>query len=112
MFLQSTNILPVLRINEPSAVPEAVRTKISCLLHLDKYNDAVSVLDSLPSSSSGDVIQEQGIERAYALYRLNKEPEKILPLLDDKTHPNVGRGGLHLRAQLVSSSTASCGCVD
>jgi hypothetical protein len=74
---------------------------------LEKYPEALAVLDlsstSSSSSSSGSTaIQEEGIERAYALYRLGKEPDVVLPLLDEGARPNLGRGGMHLRAQLVN----------
>jgi len=85
----------------PDSVPEALQTKVVCLLHLEKYDDALSLLDSLSSSTQSNTEKDAGgIERAYALYRLGKEPSVILPLLNLRERPNLGRGAVHLKAQL------------
>jgi len=83
--------------SEPSDVPEALQAKVFCLLHLEKSMEALTVLDTFPCA---DATEAGGIERAYAFYRLNKEPSVVLPLLDQLERPNIGRGGMHLKAQL------------
>lgn len=72
---------------------ETQHIKFVALLKLDRYDDALRVLEE-----SGDKLKERtGVERAYALYRMG-ELEKAKDAARGIMH---GRGAKHVEAQAV-----------
>ena len=85
----------VLRIDPKDK--DALQAKLFLLLQTEQYDTALSLLSTLPD--------EHEFEKAYALYRLRREPEaaKLLESLK-RTQRDSGshfRGVMHLEAQLV-----------
>jgi signal recognition particle subunit SRP72 len=71
----------------------AQHIKVIALLKLDRYEDALRVLEA-----GGDVLKKRaGLEHAYALYKCAKLEEA----LDAVTRSDAGRGASHLEAQVV-----------
>ncbi|KAI0042647.1 hypothetical protein FA95DRAFT_543355 [Auriscalpium vulgare] len=73
---------------------DALQTKLFLLLQTEQYTAALTLLEASESHSA--------FERAYSLYRLQREKEAA-DLLDQLKHengPDTARGVLHLEAQL------------
>ncbi|ETW74729.1 hypothetical protein HETIRDRAFT_332070 [Heterobasidion irregulare TC 32-1] len=73
---------------------DALQAKLFLLLQIEQYSAALTLLDSLGSSSEG------AFEKAYSLYRLQRESEASQILNDIKQSNVDDRGVLHLEAQL------------
>jgi signal recognition particle subunit SRP72 len=82
----------VLRI-EPQD-KDATQTKLYLLLQTEKYEDALALVD---------VDAERVYEKAYTLYRLQREDEVKSVLESTKAKDEDHRGASHLEAQIVSS---------
>lgn len=84
--------------------PSLTATKLSFLLHLDRYSAALDLLSSLGPAEQATLT----FERAYGLYRLGREAEakEVLDRAIADGHL-LGEGGEFLQAQLVSSSRAA-----
>ncbi|KAL4079044.1 hypothetical protein J3A83DRAFT_4085447 [Scleroderma citrinum] len=74
---------------------DALQTKLFLLLQTEQYDEALSLIDD-----ANDKYSDFAFEKAYALYRLQREAEAATVL--DKMKENEGdhRGVLHLEAQL------------
>lgn len=87
----------VLRIDPKDT--DALRAKLFLLLQTEQYETALSLLQSLDNQAAYE------FERAYALYRLRREPEAadVLSHLKDSERPGGvhNRAIMHLEAQLV-----------
>lgn len=71
----------------------AQHIKVIALLKLDRYEDALRVLEA-----GGDALKKRaGLEYAYALYKCAKLEEA----LEAVTRSGAGRGASHLEAQVV-----------
>lgn len=71
---------------------EAQHVKIVALLNLDRFDDALRVLET-----GGDSIKERArLEWAYALYKTGKPAEAA-----EVAHEGQGRGMRHVEAQAV-----------
>jgi signal recognition particle subunit SRP72 len=76
-----------------------LKTKLFLLLQTERYNEALSLLNE-------DALREQGaeesygFEKAYTLYRLQKE-QQAKDFLDALPEKENHRGIIHLEAQLV-----------
>jgi signal recognition particle subunit SRP72 len=81
---------------EPNDV-DARQTKLFLLLQTEKYNDALNLIDSDTDQS------QHSYERAYSLYRLQRESDArtILGTIKQENGEN-DRGVIHLEAQLAS----------
>jgi signal recognition particle subunit SRP72 len=79
---------------------DATQTKLFLLLQTEKY---VAALDMIEKEEG----KEHAFERAYALYRLQRE-QQAREVLDElrATDPD-DRGVIHLEAQLVRMSTSA-----
>lgn len=74
----------------------AQHIKIIALLKLDRYEDALRVLET-----GGDALKKRaGFEHAYALYKCSKLGEALQAL----TQAAASRGASHLEAQVVRQS--------
>lgn len=75
---------------------QAQHIKVIALLKLDRYEDALRVLET-----GGDSLKKRaGFEHAYALYKCSKLEEA----LQAATQAAVSRGASHLEAQVVRQS--------
>ncbi|KZT27094.1 hypothetical protein NEOLEDRAFT_1061541 [Neolentinus lepideus HHB14362 ss-1] len=75
---------------------DAIQTKLFLLLQTEKYDAALVLIDS--NNANGD----RAFEKAYSLYRLEREPEAAELLSEIKNKGAVDqRGALHLEAQLA-----------
>lgn len=71
----------------------AQHIKVIALLKLDRFEDALRVLEA-----GDDALKKRaGLEHAYALYKCAKLEEA----LDAVTRSDAGRGASHLEAQVV-----------
>ena len=93
----------VLRIAPHDA--DALQTKLFLLLQTDQYGAALSLIDSGASESSSG----HAFEKAYSLYRLQREAEaaEAIDTLKSRNGDDV-RGVLHLEAQLVRIHLITC----
>ncbi|EGN91808.1 hypothetical protein SERLA73DRAFT_191980 [Serpula lacrymans var. lacrymans S7.3] len=73
---------------------DASQTKLFLLLQTEQYGTALSLVNTDHSDS------KYAFERAYAMYRLQHEPEAASVLDDIKKAKTGERGVLHLEAQL------------
>jgi signal recognition particle subunit SRP72 len=90
--------------------PDALQTKLTLLLHTDQHALALALSEALVDGEQETTFPLM-FGRAYALYRLNREPE---------AHEVVGhikpmgqyeeRGVLHMKAQIVKSHLLSISC--
>ncbi|KAI0262183.1 hypothetical protein BC834DRAFT_925285 [Gloeopeniophorella convolvens] len=71
---------------------DAQQTKLFLLLQTERYNDALTLLESINQSSA--------FERAYSLYRLQRLDEATQLLDEIKQEQGGNRGVQHLEAQL------------
>jgi signal recognition particle subunit SRP72 len=90
-----SDIMPVLRI-EPED-KDATQTKLFLLLQTEQYDNALALVDGHAS---------RGYEKAYALYRLQREDDARAVLEKTKTESDVDQRGVsHLEAQMVCSGS-------
>jgi signal recognition particle subunit SRP72 len=98
------NILsPVLRL-EPND-PDALQTKLALLLHTEQYAPALALAESLSGDAEHTAFALE-FGRAYALYRLNREPEAsdvVKQINPEGDHE--ARGVMHMEAQIVNTFT-------
>jgi signal recognition particle subunit SRP72 len=75
---------------------EALHAKVVALLKLDRYDDALRVLDE----GGEEIKKKAALERAYALYKVGRleEAEKVVKNVSS-------RGGKHVEAQTVRIQT-------
>ena len=102
----------VLRLDPKDA--DARQTKLFLLLQKEQYSAALSLIDS------DDDNAHHAYERAYSLYRLSHESEArdVLKSIKADQNTEVGRGLVHLEAQLACRSLrvletqtdCSCSC--
>ena len=92
-FSSNPSVPAVLRLDPKDK--DALQAKLFLLLQIEQYSAALILLDSLGSSSEG------AFEKAYSLYRLQRESEASQILNDIKQSNVDDRGVLHLEAQLV-----------
>lgn len=91
---------PVLRL-EPND-PDALQTKLTLLLHTDQHALALALSETLIDGEQ-EITYPLLFGRAYALYRLNREPDahhvvgQIKPMGEYEE-----RGVLHMKAQIVN----------
>lgn len=88
---------------------DALRAKLFLLLQAEQYDTALGVLQALGTEQSHE------FEKAYALYRLRKEPEakEVLSHMKGSRPAGVNdRGIQHLEAQLVRSFLDCCHYLD
>lgn len=92
----------VLRIDPKDA--DALQAKLFLLLQSEQYSTALTLLEGLDSSTP------HLYEKAYTLYRLQRESEagEVLPhlKLEEAVSDVHGRGVAHLEAQIVSVALA------
>ena len=74
-----------------------VLTKVSLLVHLDRYTAALALLDTPALADC-----QTALERAYCLFKLGREDEAEQVLKGAKG--DAGEGAEMLEAQLVSTS--------
>jgi signal recognition particle subunit SRP72 len=87
-------------LSTSKAHPRALHTKIVALLSLDRYDDAIKVIES----ADGQAVAETAtLERAYCLYKLGRlqEAEEAARKAADGGDRNK-RGLRHVEAQAVS----------
>jgi signal recognition particle subunit SRP72 len=77
---------------------DAAQTKLFLLLQTEQYASALALIDS------GD---QYAFERAYSLYRLQRELDSVAVLASIKDKGEASRGVIHLEAQLVCTSLKS-----
>lgn len=82
----------ILRLDPKDA--DALRTKSFLLLQTEQYNAALELIDS---HSEGDTY---AFEKAYTLYRLQRESEASQKLDEIKAQHGGDRGIIHLEAQM------------
>jgi len=88
-------ILLVLRLDPKD--PDARQTKLFLLLQTEQYNAALALIDS------DEDPDHHAYERAYSLYRLQRESDARDVLEEMKKEKGEDdRGIVHLEAQLVS----------
>ena len=92
-FSSNPSVPAVLRLDPKDK--DALQAKLFLLLQIEQYSAALTLLHSLGSSSEG------AFEKAYSLYRLQRESEASQILIDIKQSNVDDRGVLHLEAQLV-----------
>lgn len=72
---------------------QAQHVKVVALLKLDRYDDALRVIEE-----AGDALKERAaLEYAYALYKCGKLSEAV----DVAARSDAGRGAKHVEAQAV-----------
>lgn len=84
---------PVLRLSPGDA--DVIQSKLFLLLQTSQYATALKFIEEMKRSS------ELQFERAYVLYRLQKEQEATALVGELKGKSENERGLLHLEAQLV-----------
>lgn len=90
---------PVLLL-EPND-PEALQTKLALLLHTDQHASALALSETLIQGEQQATFSLL-FGKAYALYRLNREPEAHDVVLDIKPMGEYEeRGVMHMKAQIV-----------
>lgn len=72
---------------------KAFQTKIVCLIHMDKFDEALSSIEKFPAE-----LDEFLFERAYCEYRLNKTEDAFNTL---KKCKQMGNKENELMAQVV-----------
>ena len=75
---------------------DALQTKLFLLLQTEQYDDALSLI-----GDGNDAHPDFAFEKAYALYRLQRESEATDVLAEMKKNEGDHRGVSHLEAQLV-----------
>ena len=101
------NHLLVLRLDPNDQ--DALETKLTLLLQTDQYAAALSLSDDLLSGKDSDTFLKL-FGTAYALYRLNREPEAAGIVQSIKPEgPHEERGVLHMEAQIVRTIHFSSG---
>ena len=97
-FFCNTHFLSVLKLD--SKDEDALQAKLFLLLQTEQYEAALSLIDSFDNSS-------HKFEKAYALYRLQRETEAAELLSEVNQIQNTDefyhRGVMHLEAQVVCS---------
>jgi signal recognition particle subunit SRP72 len=75
---------------------DALRTKLFLLLQTEQYDTALALI--------AEINEQCSFERAYALYRLQREEDAAQVLKEIKNNGKEAeqRGAMHLEAQLVS----------
>jgi hypothetical protein len=84
----------VLRLD--SSDRDALRTKLFLLLQTEQYDTALALI--------AEINDQSPFERAYALYRLQREEDagQVLKEIKNDGKEPEQRGAMHLEAQLVS----------
>ncbi|KIJ63486.1 hypothetical protein HYDPIDRAFT_29293 [Hydnomerulius pinastri MD-312] len=75
---------------------DALQTKLFLLLQTEQYDSALSLIGDAISSENSD----HAFEKAYAMYRLQREEDATTALAKIKESQRDHRGVLHLEAQL------------
>lgn len=82
------------------ADPVAKRTKAQLLIALDRFSEAVALLDE--ASPAGDVAGEPiALAKAYCLYKQGKEQQALDALEEGTWDEELERGVSALKAQTV-----------
>lgn len=86
--------LPVLRLDPSDR--DALRTKLFLLLQTEQYDPALALI--------AEINEQRSFERAYALYRTQREQDaaQVLDEIKNNGKEAEQRGAMHLEAQLVS----------
>ncbi|KIL62467.1 hypothetical protein M378DRAFT_81199 [Amanita muscaria Koide BX008] len=75
---------------------DALQTKLFLLLQTEQYNPALELIDSQEDAA------KYAFEKAYTLYRLQRESEASQKLEEFKVQKGTDRGIIHLEAQMAS----------
>src|ERR1700722_14887590 len=86
-----TTVVSVLRLKPGDA--DAVQTKLFLLLQTEQYSVVLSLI--------GDDTSQYAFQRAYSLYRLQRELDTVELLQSIRAEGKDDRGVLHLQAQIV-----------